>query len=151
VYRVQIGRREVNLHVEQLKLCRATREELRERRRQNRRRMREQRPRSERVGGETDSDDAVSEEEGQERPLYSYAPYERRDRRGMRGQRPRFRQEERETNSGDSAPEEREDGLHYSYVTHDGQFATFATEQNCGVSGNAPTEEETKRQRQEQW
>jgi U3 small nucleolar RNA-associated protein 14 len=74
VYRVQRRNREANLHIEQLKLCRATREELRERRRQNRR-MREQRPRPEREEGrETDSDDAVSEEEGHGRPLYSYAP-----------------------------------------------------------------------------
>jgi uncharacterized membrane-anchored protein len=63
VYRVQIGKREANLHVEQLKLCRASREELREKRRQNRR-MRQQKLRLERAE-ETDSDDAASEEECQ--------------------------------------------------------------------------------------
>jgi hypothetical protein len=45
VYRVRIDKRYMDLDIAQLKLCRATREELRERRRQNRRRMIEQRPR----------------------------------------------------------------------------------------------------------
>jgi hypothetical protein len=75
VYRIQMGKRKVNLHVDKLKLCRASREELRERRKQNRRRIREQRPRFER-DERTDSDDTASDEYD-ERPLYSYASYER--------------------------------------------------------------------------
>jgi hypothetical protein len=47
VYKIQVGKREVNLHVEQLNMCRATQAELRESRRQNRWRMKEQRPRPE--------------------------------------------------------------------------------------------------------
>jgi hypothetical protein len=39
VYEVQIGKREISLHVDQLKLCTTSREELRERRRENRRRI----------------------------------------------------------------------------------------------------------------
>jgi hypothetical protein len=78
VYRIQIRKKEANLHVEQLKLCRASREELREKRKQNRRRMREQRPRFGPEEEETDSDDAASEEvEG--RSLYSDTPYEGRN------------------------------------------------------------------------
>jgi hypothetical protein len=47
VYKVRVGTREVNLNVEQLKLCRATREQLRTRRRERRRMLREQQPRPE--------------------------------------------------------------------------------------------------------
>jgi hypothetical protein len=75
VYGIQMRKREANMHVEQLKLCRDSREELRERRKQHRRRRREQAPRLEREQ-ETDPDDVMSEnyEEG---PSYSYASYER--------------------------------------------------------------------------
>jgi hypothetical protein len=60
--------------LEQLKLCRASREELRERRRQHKRRMREQEPRfEERV--ETESDTAS--EASSEQSLDSYAPHRR--------------------------------------------------------------------------
>ena len=74
IYRVQVGHKEVNLHVEQIKLCRASRDELRERRRQNRRRMREQRPliaRSETA----DSSDTASETDREESD-YWYSPHD---------------------------------------------------------------------------
>jgi hypothetical protein len=76
VYRIQSTKREVNLHIEQLKLCRASREELRERRRQNKRRMREKRPRPEREDGEEmDYDDSASEGYD-DRLQLSYTPRE---------------------------------------------------------------------------
>jgi hypothetical protein len=60
VYGIQMGNREVNVHVEQLKLCRTSREELRLRRKQNRQRMRVQKPRYEREE-ESDPDEDGSE------------------------------------------------------------------------------------------
>jgi hypothetical protein len=66
VYKIRIGTREVNLNVEQLKLCRATREQLRTRRRERRRMLREQHPRPEASAefdssseGEADSEEAL--------------------------------------------------------------------------------------------
>jgi hypothetical protein len=61
VYKIQMGPREVNVYVEQVKLCRATREELRERKRQGRRRIREQQFRKE-SENESDTDSSESEE-----------------------------------------------------------------------------------------
>ena len=80
----------MKVHVEQLKLCRASREELRERRRLNRQRIREQRPRfrESEEDEETDSSDTASEDgkekpRGEYAPLYSYAQDERRDTTGI--------------------------------------------------------------------
>jgi hypothetical protein len=70
----------VNLHVEQLKLCRASREELRKRRRQNQRRMRDQRPRPE-ILEDADSD-SESSSASDRRSLHSFAPYENRHTNG---------------------------------------------------------------------
>jgi hypothetical protein len=76
VYKIRIGKREVNLHVEQLKLCRASREELREGRRQHQRRMRYQRPQPE-ILEDTDSDsESSTASEGSS--LHSFAAYENR-------------------------------------------------------------------------
>jgi hypothetical protein len=61
VYKIQMGPREVNVHVEQLELCRATREELRERKRQGRRQIREQQFQRE-SENESDTDSMESEE-----------------------------------------------------------------------------------------
>lgn len=65
VYTIQIGRKEINLNVEQLKLCRATREELRERRRLSRRRNREQRPRPEPTDESDSENESSSDSEDQ--------------------------------------------------------------------------------------
>jgi hypothetical protein len=75
VYRVQMGKGEANLHVEQLKLCRTSREELREKRKQHRRRMREQRPAREC----DDGSDTETESGDYENPPRTYEPYERRE------------------------------------------------------------------------
>jgi hypothetical protein len=75
VCRIRIGKRHVNLNTEQLKLCRATRPELRERRRQNRRRMIEQRPRPD---SREEYADSISCSESEEESVYSFAPREGR-------------------------------------------------------------------------
>jgi hypothetical protein len=79
VYEVQIDQRHVNLNVEQLKLCRASREELRERKKQNKQRMREQRARPEISDSYSDSDSsAISEERD---PYLFVFPQDRRTNR----------------------------------------------------------------------
>jgi hypothetical protein len=84
VYKVRVGTREVNPNVEQLKLCRATREQLRTRRRERRRMLREQQPRPQ-TPEEFDSS-SEGEADSEEAPLdpfqhgdYRAGPAERQE------------------------------------------------------------------------
>ena len=143
VYTIQVGKKEVNVHVEQLKLCRASREELRERRKQNRQRRREWRPQQVREDSESSSSDSSSEEGGSE-PLHSSKPYERRgvneyNRRRSGSVPTKDGTARRNEDSSDSESEDGDDWPLYRYAQNESHSRT---ERDSRVSKNAAAAEE---------
>ena len=143
VYTIQVGKKEVNVHVEQLKLCRASREELRERRKQNRQRRREWRPQQVREDSESSSSDSSSEEGGSE-PLHSSKSYERRgvneyNRRRSGSVPTKDGTASRNDDSSDSESEDGDDWPLYRYAQNESHSRT---ERDSRVSKNAAAAEE---------
>jgi hypothetical protein len=148
VYRIQMRKREANMHVEQLKLCRDSREELRDRRQRHRCRMRPSAPPRARASNGSRRRNVGKLRRGpailvcivRETKCGWIRPHSRRKSRKYPGWgEERGRTTERDGETDDAVSENYEESPTRSYAPYEEQSLN---ESNCKVGRNPPAEGE---------